>query len=764
MVSFYSEILRGVGFRDNNFKPLASNDPATSTIGWTVNSGGIFCDGDLLTLSGGIFGADIQKTVSLSTNTYPYLVVRVQKSLPDLTIIVNYTSGSSTFTTGFVINATKTFTLTSGKTVSNIHLQVGAGLSATVDYVAVCSNTPIQLSQNDLKSGTVTRTSLGNDHAELELANWRGKYTAKIFGSGGANAINFGDHLHIYLGQGANLFHVYGGYVELENPVHPPDTMMLHSRGFGLALLRSKVLQIYNNSTPQTIINDVTDSFVNAVNKNILGIASNYQLTRSFVQAIGSSLPLFVSSLNYAYNVMHELADLTVFQGSPAIFFVDPAENIHWVPLGLQGAANWTTDPFPAAYAGSLVYGTNIATSTLSRDTQSLVNRVHYYGIAQTPGQVDGITEYGTNGALQADWDVERLNTGVTTSLTTVTSPVAIGGHSNQNRFTVGSDNFNALGAVFYPKTHSSTLLDFTKIGSQWSPPVVEFYFRVHPNGNATYGMRFSTLFFANDSTNRYEYRLTNGTIGVDNSILHIDTPSNDVWYHILVPVGPNAGNLFLAAPTPNFVAQPTLLTPIYQNIVGSPDWSTIKYIGLYNGGTDAMHTASSDSLDVLIDGFRILGGRYRLAYDNRTLANGRYPDMSEAYYADPISKDETAIKGFAGAELLKLRNGILRGSIVTPLLADIYPEQQVRVTDTSANLSAQYLRCTSVIHHFSPNGFLTELALTDDFTNSRPLDQWKLMNVLLEMGENAIFSRQLYDLKSAVLDPTFTPITDAYT
>src|SRR5437660_9287660 len=121
MVSFYSKILRGVDYRDNNFKPLASNDPATTTIGWTVNSGGVFCDGDLLTLSGGIFGADIQKPVSLSTNTYPYLVIRVQQTLPDLTIIANYTSGSSTFTTGFLFNSTKTFTLTSGKTISNIH-------------------------------------------------------------------------------------------------------------------------------------------------------------------------------------------------------------------------------------------------------------------------------------------------------------------------------------------------------------------------------------------------------------------------------------------------------------------------------------------------------------------------------------------------------------------------------------------------------------------------------------------------------------------
>jgi hypothetical protein len=52
----------------------------------------------------------------------------------------------------------------------------------------------------------------------------------------------------------------------------------------------------------------------------------------------------------------------------------------------------------------------------------------------------------------------------------------------------------------------------------------------------------------------------------------------------------------------------------------------------------------------------------------------------------------------------------------------------------------------------------LTEFQFSDDFTNSQPLDLWKLSNALLQMGENAIISREVYDLKTAILDPTFTP------
>src|SRR6266566_1591541 len=488
MVQFYAEVLRGVGLRDNNFKPIINNDPSTTSSSWFGDvgfAGTINSDGDLLTITGTDATHGVYKNFGqgLSTTTYPYLIILAKADAArSIDVQVKFV-GPSTST--FTINLTTKFqrftiTLPSAKTLTQTvtvkFINQSSSGSNIFDYVYICQNTPIQLSQKYLISSTVTRTSLGADHAELELANKAGKYTASMFGTGGPNALGFGDHLHIYLGQGATAFHVYGGYVELQNPTHPPDTMTLHSRGFGLAALREKVLQIYNNSTPQTIINDVLDSFVNNPAKNGLindsgaNPFTGYQLSRSFVQAIGSSLPLYVSSLNNAYNVLHELADLTVYQGTPAIFFVDPAENLHWVPLGTQGAANWTTDPYPANYAGSIAYGTNIITSTLSRDTESLVNRVHYYGIAQIPGPVDGISDYSTNGAYQADWATENVGAGETATLSTVTTPLAIGIHANDFNVNNNATGLVPQGGVYYP-SGKNLGLDLTKMGSQWSPP-----------------------------------------------------------------------------------------------------------------------------------------------------------------------------------------------------------------------------------------------------------------------------------------------------
>src|SRR5207302_11079169 len=204
----------------------------------------------------------------------------------------------------------------------------------------------------------------------------------------------------------------------------------------------SKVLQIYNNVTPRGIFNDVVDNWVNPGSKNSIGVLRSYQLTRSFVQDLGSAFPLYVTNMNHAYNVLAEIGDQTVAQNNSAIFFVDPAENLHFVSLGSSsGSANWTTDPFPALYATKIAIGSDPIITKLTYDSKSLVNRVHYYGIAQIPGQVDSLTEYANDTAIQAAWNIGGFGGGltqasppaeVTAALHSVTSPVAIGSHANQ--------------------------------------------------------------------------------------------------------------------------------------------------------------------------------------------------------------------------------------------------------------------------------------------------------------------------------------------
>src|SRR5438093_2381926 len=280
MPQFYAEILRSPGPHDNSFRLLNSNDPSPSTIAWAKDIGvTATSDGDILTFSDSSPGLGVTWFPgSTSSTTYPYLIVRAKAANGGTLAVAVFNSGA-TMNLSFTLTPTwQTFTLplTTGRTISSILFgnQSIAG-NILLHYAYLCGNTPLQLSQKDVISGSVTRSSLGTDHAELRLNNYRGKFFSS------ANALSFGDHLHIYLGQGSEPFHVYGGETEQQEPVQPSDEMMVTSRGFGIALQETllnnqpSAVPTYTNASPQTIINDFMDNHVNNSNKNGVGIASN---------------------------------------------------------------------------------------------------------------------------------------------------------------------------------------------------------------------------------------------------------------------------------------------------------------------------------------------------------------------------------------------------------------------------------------------------------------------------------------------------------
>src|SRR5207249_4350320 len=235
MPQFYAEILRNPGPHDNSFRLLNSNDPSPSTIAWAKDIGvSATSDGDILTLSGSSPGLGVTWFPGSTNSTiYPYLILRAKAANGGSLAVAVFNSGT-TMNLSFTLTPTwQTFTLAliTGRTINSILFgnQSIAG-NILLHYAYLCGNTPLQLSQKDVISGSVTRSSLGTDHAELRLNNYRGKFLSS------SNALSFGDHLHIYLGQGTEPFHVYGGETEHQEPMQPNDEMIITSRGFGIAL------------------------------------------------------------------------------------------------------------------------------------------------------------------------------------------------------------------------------------------------------------------------------------------------------------------------------------------------------------------------------------------------------------------------------------------------------------------------------------------------------------------------------------------------
>ena len=153
--------------------------------------------------------------------------------------------------------------------------------------------------------------------------------------------------------------------------------------------------------------------------------------------------------------------DLSVAQGFPGIFFVDPAENLHVVPLGAQAAANWGTDPIPATYGTTLATGTNLVTYRFPRDVKSLRNRVHYFGVSQNPGKYGAWTEQ-----TASSWGSERLVSGTTATFSDDSSIVATGKYSIKCILT-NSGSAHYGGGMFYPATKNLGL-NITALDS-WS-------------------------------------------------------------------------------------------------------------------------------------------------------------------------------------------------------------------------------------------------------------------------------------------------------
>src|ERR671925_132917 len=138
MPKLYAEVLRSVAFRDNNAKPQGDNNPATSNTSWFADSG--FggtknSDGDFLRVTGTDTTHGVYRNFpgNPSTTTYPYVVVRAYADSPQTIRVLNQSGGGTFY----------------------------------IDYVYGCGQPSVQLSQKDLSSGTITRTALGADTAQL---------------------------------------------------------------------------------------------------------------------------------------------------------------------------------------------------------------------------------------------------------------------------------------------------------------------------------------------------------------------------------------------------------------------------------------------------------------------------------------------------------------------------------------------------------------------------------------------------------------------
>src|SRR5947199_7814117 len=124
MPQFYAEILRSPGPHDNSFRLLASNVASPSTIAWAKDIGvTATSDGDILTFSGSSPGLGVTWFPgSVSSTTYPYLIVRARAANGGTLAVAVFNSGATIDLSLTLSPRWQTFTLplTTGSTAAPV--------------------------------------------------------------------------------------------------------------------------------------------------------------------------------------------------------------------------------------------------------------------------------------------------------------------------------------------------------------------------------------------------------------------------------------------------------------------------------------------------------------------------------------------------------------------------------------------------------------------------------------------------------------------
>src|SRR5207302_8980373 len=101
------------------------------------------------------------------------------------------------------------------------------------------------------------------------------------------------------------------------------------------------------------------------------------------------------------------------------------------------------------------------------------------------------------------------------------------------------------------------------------------------------------------DHDNYFEYQLTSSLANAPFYDAVLGTgghATQDFWYHILIPIGPNAGNLFLSAPAPNIIPQPTSGDPPWKLVnTGTPNWNLINGIAFFGSFQGTLNNSHLD-------------------------------------------------------------------------------------------------------------------------------------------------------------------------
>ncbi len=505
---------------------------------------------------------------------------------------------------------------------------------------------------------------------------------------------------------GSSMTQRFGGWVENLNPQidrTQGELCGIEAYGYGIGFARMLVRQQYGsqseNSSLNTIKEILTDSTYGIIPKYVEKVlasatASGYSINTTKVADLTSDFRYLYFPGKPAIRCTEDLLDLLSAANAPGAgghWIVIPDGTTAYFCLATVGAhENPPSDIWPTWWntnqAGStIVVKEDMITAAFTK-RRSEANYVLYHGAFRRPIDGDKWTENNASEWAETSDDVAHVEDESTI--------YKVGSYSIRGRI----ENNAHWQTLWYPSSVDLNF-DFTKIGTRFNVPQINFYLYLNNNvymGGG--GPQMPTVYLgtgAQADGNTFACELTN-------------TVSNDaIWRHISIPVGQ------------------------YHNLTESPlgwsdsggDWTDIDYV---------MFAFSSQAADarLYVDGLCFTGILTRGAYDSTKIGTQKAKML---LVHDNIPKDDSLIASddsgeiaqFAKAELYRAVTEPIMGQIAIPMQEKILPGQLAHIhfaKDSSGSFDVdKNMRIVEVRHLFNMQGARSLLTLTDDVTNSQP-------------------------------------------
>jgi len=504
------------------------------------------------------------------------------------------------------------------------------------------------------------------------------------------------------------------------------ELVTIRARGSEECLLAMPVGEQYGNQsanpTLNTILEVLTDASKGIVPKWVLKVLntatdSGYALNTTKIADLASDFKYLYWSYKPAINCLDDMVDLISASNAPNA-------GAHWIAvysgstcyLCVATVGNHENPPadvwptwFNTNQAGSIIeVGQDMIVSSFTKQ-RAKSNYVLYYGELRKPGDADFWTEnqsglwWKESGTFTDDNSAGNYKVGAYSLKATSTDPSNI--------------------YIAYPLAENAAW-DMTKWGGKYNIPTLNFWFKRDAN---TVG---ALTVFLKSSVNDWW--------GLD-----LTTTAN-VWKHFALQVGPYsylnelATNWYVAA--------------------GAPTWTNIDSIRFFQN-PDSGLTGS-----IWIDGLNFSGWILRGARDDTKI--GTQKAIIELI-VDNIGKDDSG-KDDDTYVMASLAKATLYRDITTPIIGEIcIPGQETilpgqlahihfgKKSDLSFNIDKD-MRITQVTDRFNLNqGYVTNLSLTDDVKNSRPMQPHKGYNLILDATNPNFQNRERASVKTREIDIT---------